>query len=72
MTFRGKALNATHNRLPPGGRSIDKPIHSGVELNQRTFLDPSPVGKRDASREKACLKLALWPFRQILVTLHER
>ena len=29
---------------------MDKPIHSGVELNQRTFLDPGTVGKRDAFR----------------------
>ena len=43
-------INATHDRLPPGGRSIAKSIHSGVELNRRTFLDPGPVGNRDASR----------------------
>ena len=47
-------------------------MHSGVELNQTTFLDPGTVGKRDASRWKTCVKVALWPFRQIFVTLQER
>ena len=67
-----KVLNATHNRLPPGGWSIDKPLHGSVELDQGTLLGPGPVGERDATMGKTFVELALWPISEISVTLHER